>query len=329
MRARAPSSGSLSPSARAFRVSASAPLTATWRPRSGLPAPARMRPLSSSRPLSNSRRPFGHGRALQVFISPSHASSSFGRSSPGPAAPYMRETGMAGYKFGFGTEERFGRTARQLHDAAESPGPGSYEDKGVLGQQSSSKLDTVASFGFGSSTREHVARVFCNDMMARASGRSGMGASRRLAPPPLPSIPWTPASGLNGPPLLARAFFSRLCAPSFHPPPPQATSHRVRPRTTSLTASASSRRLAAARLRRGGSARTAVTRTTLTRPSRLARARTPRRARPMTWLVCPSRRLAARGWRWGTWVCGVGCGIRGAGAVAALTAAPALERGGP
>ena len=126
---------------------------------------------------------------------------------------------MAGYKFGFGTEERFGRTARQLHDAAESPGPGSYEDKGVLGQQSSSKLDTVASFGFGSSTREHVARVFCNDMMARASGRSGMGASRRLAPPPLPSIPWTPASGLNGPPLLARAFFSRPCAPSFHPPP--------------------------------------------------------------------------------------------------------------
>lgn len=125
----------------------------------------------------------------------------------------MRETGLAGYKFGFGTEERFGRTARQLHDAAESPGPGSYEDKGVLGQQSSSKLDTVASFGFGSSTREHVARVFCNDMMARASGRSGMGASRRLATPrpPLPSLPspsisWPPASGLNAPPLLARAF---------------------------------------------------------------------------------------------------------------------------
>jgi hypothetical protein len=120
----------------------------------------------------------------------------------------MRETGLAGYKFGFGTEERFGRTARQLHDAAESPGPGSYEDKGVLGQQSSSKLDTVASFGFGSSTREHVARVFCNDMMARASGRSGMGASRRLAPPsppfhPLPSCVPTP----------------RPPSPPFHPLP--------------------------------------------------------------------------------------------------------------
>lgn len=119
----------------------------------------------------------------------------------------MRETGLAGYKFGFGTEERFGRTARQLHDAAESPGPGSYEDKGVLGQQSSSKLDTVASFGFGSSTREHVARVFCNDMMARASGRSGMGArsliwnpdaSRRLAPP---SPPFHPLPSPGPPPL--------------------------------------------------------------------------------------------------------------------------------
>jgi hypothetical protein len=143
----------------------------------------------------------------------------------------MRETGLAGYKFGFGTEERFGRTARQLHDAAESPGPGSYEDKGVLGQQSSSKLDTVASFGFGSSTREHVARVFCNDMMARASGRSGMGArsliwnpdaSRRLAPPPLPSIPfhlldprlWPECASASGP----RLLLTPLRPPA--PPPP-------------------------------------------------------------------------------------------------------------
>jgi len=151
---------------------------------SGTPAPGTYESASSFQRQSLSQRTsfprFGFGTvdrdmAAKVFISPSHASSSFGRSSPGPAAPYMRETGLAGYKFGFGTEERFGRTARQLHDAAESPGPGSYEDKGVLGQQSSSKLDTVASFGFGSSTREHVARVFCNDMMARASGRSGMG----------------------------------------------------------------------------------------------------------------------------------------------------------
>lgn len=113
--------------------------------------------------------------AGKVFISPAHSSSSFGRASPGPAAMYQRESGMAGSKYGFGTEERFGRVARQLGDAAEAPGPGSYDDKGVLGEQASSKVSTVASFGFGSSNREHISRVFVSDMHARAAGTSNNG----------------------------------------------------------------------------------------------------------------------------------------------------------
>ena len=42
----------------------------------------------------------------------------------------------------------------QLGDASGLPGPGSYDDKGTLGSQRSSRLTTQPAFGFGSSNRE-------------------------------------------------------------------------------------------------------------------------------------------------------------------------------
>lgn len=113
--------------------------------------------------------------AGKVFISPQHASSSFGRASPGPAAMYQREGGLRGAKYGFGTDERFNRLARELSDAADLPGPGSYDDKGIMGEQTSSRLATEPAFGFGTSNREHISKVFVSDMHARASGSSNMG----------------------------------------------------------------------------------------------------------------------------------------------------------
>jgi len=82
---------------------------------------------------------------------------------------------MSGSKYGFGTEERFGRAAKSLGDSAEAPGPGSYDDKGILGEQASSKLRTESAFGFGSSNREHISKVFVSDMHARAAGTSNNG----------------------------------------------------------------------------------------------------------------------------------------------------------
>jgi len=112
------------------------------------------------------------GMAGKVFISPKHAESWHGKGSPGPAALYQRDSALAGPKYGFGTDERFNRLARELGDAAGLPGPGSYDDSGNFGPQHSSRLVTEPAFGFGSSNREHIAKVFVSDMHAKSSGGS-------------------------------------------------------------------------------------------------------------------------------------------------------------
>ena len=108
--------------------------------------------------------------AAKVFISPSHAQSNFGHASPGPAAMYAKEGGLAGRRYGFGTDQRFNRLAKELGDASELPGPGSYDDRGTLGGQHSSRLVNEPAFGFGSSTRDHSSRVFVSSLHSKASG---------------------------------------------------------------------------------------------------------------------------------------------------------------
>jgi len=110
--------------------------------------------------------------ASKVFISPAHAASTYGKASPGPAAMYNKEGLAPGPKYGFGTDERFNRLARELGDASGLPGPGSYDDKGTLGSQRSSRLTTQPAFGFGSSNREHIAKVFVSDMHSKSAGNS-------------------------------------------------------------------------------------------------------------------------------------------------------------
>ena len=82
---------------------------------------------------------------------------------------YRKEGGLAGSKYSFGTNERFQREARQLGDAAELPGPGSYSADTTLGTQRSSRLVTQPAFGFGSSNREQSARVFVSEFHSKSS----------------------------------------------------------------------------------------------------------------------------------------------------------------
>ena len=109
--------------------------------------------------------------ASKVFISPAHAASSFGLSSPGPAAAYTKAGGLSGPKYGFGTDDRFQRLGRRLSDSAELPGPGSYSSSttdSTLGSQHSSRLTTQPAFGFGTSNRDHSARIFVSDMHSKS-----------------------------------------------------------------------------------------------------------------------------------------------------------------
>ena len=95
-----------------------------------------------------------------------------GSASPGPAAMYHKKDGLEGARYSFGTNERFQRQSRMHSDAAELPGPGSYSADSTLGSQRSSRLTTQPAFGFGSSNREHSARVFVSDLHSKSSSTS-------------------------------------------------------------------------------------------------------------------------------------------------------------
>ena len=91
---------------------------------------------------------------------------------------YRKAGGLAGPKYGFGTDDRFQRLGRQLSDASELPGPGSYSSDSTLGANRSSKITTEPAFGFGSSNRDHTAKIFLSDLHAKS------GAAPRYSPGP-------------------------------------------------------------------------------------------------------------------------------------------------
>jgi len=108
--------------------------------------------------------------ASRVFISPKHAESgNYGMSSPGPAFINNSVSGMEGSKYGFGTDGRFTREQRQLSDSSEMPGPGTYSNDAAHAQFSSREVKQP-SFGFGTSNREHAAKVFVSSAHAAGSG---------------------------------------------------------------------------------------------------------------------------------------------------------------
>ena len=106
-----------------------------------------------------------------------------------PRRAYHKAGGLAGPKYGFGTDDRFQSLARKLTDSSEAPGPGSYSLDTTLGSQSSSRMTTQPKFGFGSSNRHHAERVFISSLHAKASPSASSVS-------PGPSV-YSPASSIG------------------------------------------------------------------------------------------------------------------------------------
>ena len=85
--------------------------------------------------------------------------------------PNMLGRVLSGSKYGFGTERRLG-TSREDAASAAIPGPGAYRTTSSVGFQHSSSHQTQPAFGFGSSNREHAAKLYVSNAMSRGSGYS-------------------------------------------------------------------------------------------------------------------------------------------------------------
>ena len=120
---------------------------------------------------------------------------------------YAKAGGLSGPKYGFGTDDRFQRLGRRLSYAADLPGPGSYSSDSTLGSQRSSRLTTQPAFGFGTSNREHLARIFVSDMHAKSGAAVAcvcpitlpqsrlLGAAEHFTPPCLVHRPASIGAG--------------------------------------------------------------------------------------------------------------------------------------
>ena len=130
----------------------------------------------------------------KVFVSQEHTiTSDYGKASPGPAAPYRRETAIlekghkhmlsysSGSIYGHGPTSRvrnatqpawvMGTAERFTKDStAYVPGPGQYAIKPAVGPQADSKLHNAPRFGFGTGTREHREKVFVSHEHSKTEG---------------------------------------------------------------------------------------------------------------------------------------------------------------
>ena len=104
----------------------------------------------------------------KLFVSSQHSVG--GSQSPGPASVGQMSE-LSGSKYGFGTERRLG-TSREDAASAAIPGPGAYRTTSSVGFQHSSSHQTQPAFGFGSSNREHAAKLYVSNAMSRGSGYS-------------------------------------------------------------------------------------------------------------------------------------------------------------
>jgi len=115
----------------------------------------------------------GRTHTAKLFISQAHAEADYGTASPGPAYINNAHSQLSGAKYGFGTAERFSRVAQKQGSDWDSPGPTAYDtSSGTTGTgvQQSSRCISQPSFGFGSSTRHHRAKLFVSDGHSRSNG---------------------------------------------------------------------------------------------------------------------------------------------------------------
>ena len=110
---------------------------------------------------------YGFGSGTRNHVSKLFAGSEMAKTSsisitPGPcyetidAVGAQADSGKNSYpQWQFGTAERFGAGPR-----GRSPGPGAYENAGSFGKQELSHRHSFALYGFGTSNRHNVAKVF-------------------------------------------------------------------------------------------------------------------------------------------------------------------------
>ena len=125
----------------------------------------------------------------KVFVSAEHNTiNDYGKNSPGPAAPYQLKSGMgkqvqssgpSPYASGGGKGVRnasqpawvMGKAERFKKDPSSSvPGAGQYKILPAVGPQVNGKLKSAPLYGFGSSNRDHMAKVYISAEHEKVSG---------------------------------------------------------------------------------------------------------------------------------------------------------------
>ena len=123
---------------------------------------------------------FGFGSSdrnalAKVYISAEHNRADFGKLGPG--AVYDVKSGFGAQDssknatppaFSFGTASRFLKpSAARAKRNPQVPGPGAYAPETSIGKCVDSNKITEAAFGFGTSTRDHAAKVFLSAEQAK------------------------------------------------------------------------------------------------------------------------------------------------------------------
>lgn len=223
----------------------------------GAPGPGAYAPSLGLGKQVNSARAsapvYGMGSATRenvakVYVTEEHNKALFGINSPGPA--YVALTDAVGKQILSKNESQpgwvMGKSERFTYDhvkrAAGTPSPGSYDVTAAIGPQNSSTKPSTPRFGFGTSTREHAAKVYISSEHEKVTGGrdapgpgaypigSMTGAQIRSsnngvrADPPLPHRRYTACGCYHW--LLYRLLYWLLywrcytgCVPAFFPAP--------------------------------------------------------------------------------------------------------------
>lgn len=161
------------------------------------PAPGKYDAESSIGTTANSRRTsmpkYGMGSSTRdhqakVYVSEEHnKTTDYGRNSPGPStymlksavgsqvlsagpSPYGAGAGVPGRNASqpswvMGKAERFDALTK-----SEAPGPGAYGIKPAVGTQVTSNKASMPKFGFGTSNRDHMSKVFISKEHEKVTG---------------------------------------------------------------------------------------------------------------------------------------------------------------
>ena len=226
----------------------------------GAPGPGAYAPsLGLGKQVSSARASapvYGMGSATRenvakVYVTEEHNKALFGINSPGPA--YVALTDAVGKQILSKNESQpgwvMGKSERFTYDhvkrAAGTPSPGSYDVTAAIGPQNSSTKPSTPRFGFGTSTRDHAAKVYISSEHEKVTGgrdAPGPGAY------PIGSMTGAQIrssnNGVRANPPLRRGARSCARPSTYHPPEPTTEQHPSRPDTRAIdTSYASSDRL--------------------------------------------------------------------------------------